>query len=380
MRFVHISDLHLGMRLNNYSFIEDQKYMLDEIVRITVEQKCQAVVIAGDIYDKQVPPEEAVALFDGFLSELCKRGIKVLAVSGNHDSAERLSFASGLLSNSGLYIAGPYKRGRKPVVLEDSYGSVNFYLLPFVKPIHIRTAFGNDRINDYDTAVRAAVEDMNIDRSERNVLVAHQYVTGAARSDSELVTVGGVDNVDATAFSDFDYTALGHLHTAQTVAARENIRYCGTMLKYSFSETADKSLCVVELNEKGSCTVNTVKLKPLHDLYKLKGSFETLCSKEFIASHDTEGYVDITLTDGDIIIDAHTKLRCVYKRLVFLHNTGLDGKDSISEDAERISAERRDSPLEVFSELYEAQNNVSLTDSQKEYLTALIDDLWGDCN
>ena len=262
MKFIHLSDLHLGKRVNDFSMIEDQAFILERILGIIEAEKPQAVLIAGDVYDKPVPPAEAVRLFDDFLNRLSGTGAEIFIISGNHDSAERLSFGSRIMDRQGIHFAGGYDGSTRCFSLCDEYGKVNFYMLPFIKPVHVRQAFTEDEkaaeIVTFTDALSFAIEKMGVNKEERNVLMAHQFCTGAERSGSEDISVGGLDTVDSSVFEAFDYTALGHLHGPQHVGS-ENIRYCGSPLKYSFSEVNQvKSVTVVELGEKaeGVCREN----------------------------------------------------------------------------------------------------------------------------
>ena len=255
MKFIHLSDLHLGKRVYDFNLTEDQKYILKEILKVIDTENPDAVLIAGDIYDKSVPSTEAVELLDEFLYQLSGRDLQVFLISGNHDSPERLAFASRLISRTGIHLSPVYNGAVEPIVLTDEFGPVNVYLLPFVKPVHVRRFFPDATIESYNDALRTAVEALDIDRSERNILVTHQFVTGAIRSDSEEISVGGTDNVDAAVFDGFDYVALGHIHGPQNIGS-ERIRYCGTPLKYSFSEAKhQKSVTVIDIADKESISV-----------------------------------------------------------------------------------------------------------------------------
>ena len=234
MKLIHISDLHLGKRINEFSMLEDQRYILEQVVKICVEEHADALLLAGDIYDRPIPPTEAVMMLDWFFNALAAQKIKVCAVSGNHDSMERIAFGAGLMKQSGVYLSTVYDGSTQKVTLTDEFGEVHVYLLPFVRPSTVRRALGQEEIESYQDAVFAAVNHMDIDTKKRNILVAHQFVTGAGRCDSEDIVVGGVDNIDASIFEAFDYTALGHIHSPQNI--KENVRYCGTFLKYSVSE------------------------------------------------------------------------------------------------------------------------------------------------
>ncbi len=375
MKFIHLSDLHLGKRVNEFSMIEDQKYILTKIIKIIDDEKPDAVLIAGDVYDKSVPSAEAVELFDDFLVRLSKRGLQIFVISGNHDSPERLAFGGRLMEKSGIHMSPVYDGKVLPVTLEDEYGKINIYMLPFIKPAHVRRFFEDEEINTYTDALRVAIGQMKADTSERNVLVTHQFVTGASRSESEEISVGGSDNVDAVVFEDFDYIALGHIHGPQN-AGSEKIRYCGTPLKYSFSETGqEKSVTVAEIKEKGTLFVRTVPLIPLRDMVKIRGSYLEVTLKSFYENTSyTEDYLHITLTDEDDIPDAALKLRTIYKNLM-----RLEYDNTRTHSAGLIKAEtqgEKKSPMQLFAEFYEKQNGMEMTEEQSVYMAGLIQDIW----
>ena len=375
MKFLHISDLHLGKRLNECSMLEDQAHILSQLLQIADDERPDGVLIAGDIYDKAAPPAEAVALFDDFLARLAARDVSVFVISGNHDSPERIAFGAQLVRRSKVYLSPVYDGHVEPVTLEDAYGAVDVFLLPFLKPMHVRRYFPEEEIASYTDAIACAVAHMPIDPTRRNVLVTHQFVTGAVRCESEELSVGGSDNVDAAVFAPFDYVALGHIHGPQNVGSA-HIRYCGTPLKYSFSEARQqKSVTVVELAEKGALTVRTVPLKPLRDLIELRGRFQEITARECYQAIDANAYVHVTLTDEDDVPEAIGKLRAVYPNLLKLDydNSRSRGSAEILGAAE---VERR-SPLELFGAFYEQQNNQPLSDAQRAYLTRLIDQIWG---
>lgn len=375
MKFIHLSDLHLGKRVNEYSMLEDQEFILKRILNIIDEQTPDGVIIAGDVYDKAVPPAEAVALFDDFLVKLAKRNLEVFVISGNHDSPERIAFGSRIMDISGIHMSPVYDGNIKPVTLSDKYGNVNVYMLPFIKPADVRRFFEDKEIGSYTDAIKCAVEKMNINTNERNIIVTHQFVTGASRCDSETVSVGGTDNVDASAFEGFDYVALGHIHSPQNCGS-DTVRYCGTPLKYSFSEAKDqKSVTVVELLEKGNVSYTTVDLQPLHDLVELKGTYEELTLKSFYDGTTwQEDYTHITLTDEEDIPDAVNKLRTVYHRLMKLDydNKRTRSNSTVTGDAEIETK----SPFELFAEFYELQNNQPMSDEQSEFMKELINRTW----
>ena len=381
MKLMHLSDLHLGKRLNEMSLLEDQSYILQEILAIAVREKPDCVLLAGDIYDKPVPPAEAVTLFDDFLNKLAEL-TTVCVISGNHDSAERLAFGSQLMSSSGVHFCGVYTGEPQFITLHDAYGAVNIYLLPFLKPANVRHCLSEEeaaKLTSYHEALRCAVEGLHIDTSVRNVLVAHQFVTGAQTAGSEAVNVGGVDNIGAEVFADFDYVALGHIHNAQNVG-NERIRYSGTPLKYSFAEwQQEKSVTLVELGEKGELNITTLPLVPLRELYKLRGTYEELINKKYWEQYplDSDGrlrdFFHITLTDEEDVTDAVQKLRTVYKNLLQLEYDNVRTRtDNAIEGAERVVEQ---SPLELMGEFYQLQNNQALSEEQEKYLDKLLQEM-----
>ena len=372
MKLMHLADLHIGKRVNEFSMIEDQRYILDEILKITEEEKPDAVMIAGDVYDKTVPSAEAVELLDEFLFKLSKLAVSIFVISGNHDSPERIAFGGRIMKESRVYMSPVYEGEAKKITMEDEYGKVNFFLLPFIKPASVRRFFPDENIESYIDAIKAAVGNMDIDESERNVIITHQFVTGSERSESEELSVGGTDNVDVSCFYKFDYVALGHLHRPQK-CTRDTVRYSGTPLKYSFSEANDnKSVTFVEMKEKGSVELYTVPLKPLHDMREIKGNFEEVSA----GINYTEDYVRVILTDEDDVLDALGKLRIVYPNLMRLdydnmrtrHNSEITGPSDVNTK----------SPMELFGEFYELCNNSPMTEEQEKYMGALIEKIWGD--
>jgi len=376
MKYIHISDLHLGKRVNEYSMLEDQAYILKKIINIVDDEQPDGVFIAGDVYDKTVPSAEAVQLFDSFLVSLAKRKLEVFVISGNHDSAERIAFGSRLMDASGIHMSPVYSGDVAPISMQDGFGTVNVYMLPFVKPAHVRR-FCEEELSSYTDALAYAISRMDLDPAARNILVTHQFVTGAVRSESEEISVGGADNVDARVFDGFDYVALGHLHAPQN-CGYERIRYCGTPLKYSFSEAKDKkSVTVVELAEKGTVSYRMVELIPLHDLVELKGTYGELTLKAFYENTSwQEDYTHITLTDEEDIPDAIGKLRTVYHRLMKLD---YDNKRTRSNAEIGGAADvETKSPLELFADFYALQNNQPMTEVQADFVRELIEQTWED--
>ena len=374
MKLIHLSDLHLGKRVNEFSMLEDQQYILTEILQIIDREKPDGVMIAGDVYDKSVPSAEAVALLDDFLVRLAKRDLQVFLISGNHDSPERMAFGGRLMAQSGVHLAPVYDGKVSPITLTDNYGPVNLYLLPFLKPAHVRRCFPEREILTYTDALAAAIEAMGVDPAQRNVLVTHQFVTGAARCDSEEISVGGTDNVDVSVFEPFDYVALGHIHGPQQVG-RETVRYCGTPLKYSFSEAKhQKSVTVVELGEKGAVSVRTVPLTPMRDLAELRGTYEELTFLGFYQGTSyPRDYVHITLTDEEDIPDAVSKLRIIYPNLMKLDYDNKRTRAGIV--LERAEDQQR-SPLELLEEFYEKQNGQPMGEEQRAFAKNLMERIW----
>ena len=375
MKLIHLSDIHLGKRVNEFSMLEDQAHILKKILAVVDEEKPDGVLIAGDVYDKSVPSTEAVQLFDDFLVRLAERKLPVFIISGNHDSPERLSFANRLIDATGIHLAPVYNGVVEPITLSDEYGPVNVYMLPFIKPTHVRGFFPDTEITGYSDAVAAAIGRMNIDKTQRNVLITHQFVTGAQRSDSEELSVGGTDNIGAEVFCDFDYVALGHIHGPQNMDSGR-IRYCGSPLKYFFSEAAQqKSVTVAELKEKGTLEIHTVPLIPRRDMVELKGSYQQLTLREFYENTTyQEDYTHITLTDEEDIPDAVAKLRAVYHNLMKLDydNTRTRHSAAIS-GAENVETR---SPIDLFAEFYELQNGLPMSAEQTELVASLIEKIW----
>ncbi|MCR5319178.1 MAG: exonuclease SbcCD subunit D [Treponema sp.] len=375
MKFIHTADLHLGKTVNGFSMLEDQRHILSAIVDAVGREKPDALVIAGDIYDKAVPPEDAVQLFEDFLEDVSGMGVSVLAVSGNHDSAVRFSFGSELMKKSGIHFAHPFCPDTKPVSFSDEFGEVLFYMLPFVRPSSVRRFFPEEEIGTYEKAVECCVRSMRMDPAKRNVLVAHQFVTGAQRSDSEEVSVGGLDNVAAEIFDGIDYVALGHIHGPQKIG-RESLRYSGTPLKYSFSECSHKkSLTLVTMAQKGCVTVDEIPLVPLHDMRMLRGTFSEVCGMAEKKAVDANDYVGVILTDEEEVPSGSEKLRNLFPNLMSVEYDNT--RTRLSAHIENLDDVKGMSPLDLFDKLYEQQNARHISDMQKKYLAEMIDRLRG---
>ncbi len=384
MKFLHISDLHIGKRVNEFSMVEDQKYILGQILAIAEEERVDGVMIAGDLYDKPVPSAEAVQVFDWFLTGIAGAGRKVFVVSGNHDSPERIAFGGKLMSGRGVYVSPVYDGKTEKIALEDDCGELFCYLLPFVKPATMRHVLEQERgegadgaqaclPETYHDAVKLAVERMQVDPRARNILIAHQFVTGAVRCESEEIAVGGLDNVDAEVFDAFDYVALGHLHRPQQVK-RATVRYCGAPLGYSFQEAGqEKSVTIVDLKEKGRTELYTVPLVPLHNMRKIRGTYAEVTARSFYQNTDTEDYVQITLTDEEDVPDGFQKLRIIYPNLMRLVYDNSRTRQSRQVETEEEA--HRKSELELFGEFYELQNNRPMGEEQTAFIKEMIEEL-----
>ncbi|MBR6448204.1 MAG: exonuclease SbcCD subunit D, partial [Methanomicrobium sp.] len=367
MKLFHISDLHLGKKLNEFSMIADQEYILGQILAIIAEEKPNGVLIAGDVYDKTVPSEEAMKLWDDFLIRLAAMKVPVFAISGNHDSAIRFSNHGKLVDSTGIHLSPVYDGEAKCFTLRDGDVTVNIHMLPFVKPVTVRAVFGDEEINDYTDACRVAISHMNLEKSSsdisgisgksdesgkspKNILIAHQFVTGAVRCESEEVSVGGLDNVDASVFDAFDYVALGHIHGKQKIG-RETVRYSGTPLKYSFSEKDHKkSITVVNVGAEG-VSVSEIPLKPLHDLREIRGTFYELAYGGNSENSNTDDYIHAILTEDYDVPNALGLLRNRYPNLMKLSYDNARTREQRDVDG-AVDVENK-TPLELFEEFYE---------------------------
>ena len=379
MRFFHLSDLHVGKHLHHYNLKEDQQHILGEIIAYAKELRPDAIVIAGDVYDKSVPSAEAVMVFDEFLTELSEiqPAIPVLIISGNHDSAERLQYAGEILKRNQIYMSGSVPRTKEEylekVTLKDAYGEVNFYMLPFMKPSYVRNVF-EEAPENYTDAVRKILEREYIDNTKRNILVSHQFYTNGGTKpetcDSEIISVGGTDNVDISAVEGFDYVALGHIHGSQQVG-KENIFYCGTMLKYSVSEAKhEKSLTVVTMNEKGNKPViEKFPLHPLRDVKKKTGTLKEILDDA--AEGDGKDYVSITLTDEIEPYRPKEQLQNVYERIleIRIDNTRTRNKLLMEEEEEIVLQ-----PFDVFAGFFEEMQGRTLSEEEKDFMLKIFEE------
>ena len=370
MKLMHLSDLHLGKRVHEVSMLPDQVCILNQILDCIDTERPDALLICGDVYDKSIPSGEAVAVFDDFLCSLAQRELPVFIISGNHDSPERLAFGGRLMEPSGIHLSPVYNGSIEPITLRDEFGPVHFWLLPFLKPSHVRRFFPEEAPGSLSDALRLVIGKMPLNLQERNVLLTHQFVAGAATCESEEISIGGTDCVDAEIFSDFDYTALGHLHGPQNVLS-SRIRYCGTPLKYSFSEALHhKSITVVHLGEKGTLDISLLPLTPLHDLREIRGTYQEVTAKSFYEGTSTEDYLHITLTDEEDVPEAMGRLRAIYPNLLKLsYDNARTRSNAVLDTAADV---QRKSPLELFASFYELQNNQPMTAQQLVFLEELL--------
>ena len=370
MRFLHLADLHIGKRVNGFSMIEDQKFVFEQVYNVIANEKIDGIIMAGDIYDKPVPSAEAVKLFDEMLTRLVSINLPIFVISGNHDSAERIGFGSDILSVAKVYMSRVYNGNLQKIELEDDYGKINVYLLPFIKPATVKNIYKEAEIKDYDDALEYVLSQEKIDETKRNVIVSHQFVTGAMRSESEEVSVGGLDNVSVENYKAFDYVALGHIHRAQQMG-RESARYAGTLLKYSFSEEKhNKSMTIVDLKEKGNIEIKEIPVKPLHDLKTIKGKFSKITSEEFYKELKKEDYYRAVLTDEDDILNAIGKLKSIYPNLMSMEYDNTRTRSySVVDNVETVEAK---SPLDYFEEFFEKQNGRKMSEKQRNYLLEIL--------
>jgi len=373
MRFFHLADLHIGKNISGFSMLDDQRHILAQILDYTDEHKPDAVILAGDIYDRQTPGIEAVKLFDEFLFFLSSRNIAVISISGNHDSPERLNFGARIMDSRGIHMYGAFNGSMQKVTLEDKFGNVNFYMLPFIKPSFVRSYF--EDVQSYDEAVRLVTESRNIDYSQRNIMVCHQFFISGGNapitSESEIGPVGGIDYVDIYPLLNFDYVAMGHIHGPQKLS-KDHIRYSGSPLKYSFSESShNKSIPLVEIGEKEEgAHITLLPLMPLRDMRKIKGPFNELIKADISGGGNSDDYIHVTLTDDETILDPMGKLRTVYPNIMSLSFDNARTKNNLAPD---INAnDLKFEPLELFEEFFSAQNGVAMNNFQQKTIEKLL--------
>ena len=375
MKIAHISDLHLGKQLYSFSLTEDQEYILNKIVSVIKEQKVEVLLIAGDIFDKNVASLDGIKLFRKFLNDLVKNQIAVMIISGNHDSPERLTFGAEFMKSHKLYFSKVYDGTIEPVILQDEYGPVNFYLLPFIRPAEVKHFFPDEQIKSYEDAVKLAVKNLNIDKAQRNIILSHQAIINAQTCDSEESIIGGLDTISADIYNDFDYCALGHIHTPQKI--RDNVIYCGSPLKYSTSEMKkDKSMPIIELGEKGKIEINYEPLIPLRDIREIKAKFYEIIEMAKKDPYNKEDYINIILTDENETMDALSTLRESYPNIIHLSYENSSTQNTANLDD--IVFDNKTSPLELFEDFFENRGGRQLTSEEKDFMQNLIEKIWGD--
>lgn len=376
MKLLHLADLHIGKRVNEFSMLEDQSAILKQIITIAKDEKPDAVLIAGDVYDKTIPPGEAVSVLDDFLTGLAFLNLPVYMICGNHDSAERLSFGSRILCKQGITISAAYDGKLEPFLLEDTYGTVELYLLPFIKPALVTSFFPEEELLNTEDAVRKVLESITPDMDCRRVLVAHQFITNRGelpqQSDSETAYVGGSDAVDAGVFHAFDYVALGHLHGPQKMM-RDTIRYAGSPLKYSFSECRQKkSVTIVELLEKGNTQIRQIPLVPLRDMREIRGPIEQLTDPQVVASANAEDYIHATLTNTEELMDPIGKLRRFYPNIMRLEFENRSSNERGQKNAASGEDLSKKTTFELFEDFFQIQNQKEMTQEQAELIRSLF--------
>ena len=373
MKFIHISDLHLGKRVYEYSMIEEQRNALSQVIEAVDGVEPDGVIIAGDIYDKPVPTVEAMELFDSFIGQLAQRQVKVFIISGNHDSAERVAFGAGLFAAENIYIAKPYAGQTEYIEMEDDYGKVRVYLIPFLKPAHVRRYFPDSDINDYNAAMSKVIESTDIHKEYRNIAVVHQFITGAERSQSEESSLGGLDNIEYDMFDEFDYVALGHIHKPQPMG-RQTVRYSGAIVKYAVDEiNQTKSMTVVELKEKGDIEIDTIPYVPVHDMRRIEGTYMELTDRNNYAGTKVDDYIHVVLKDEEDVPDALRKLRVIYPNILKLEYDNKRTREKKS--VVSVESVKRKNPMEYIMELYRLQNNDDMTEEQSKIIEDLLEEI-----
>lgn len=377
MKILHLADLHIGKIVLEQSMLEDQKYMLNQIVEKIKEEKIELVLISGDVYDRSVPPPDAVTCLSNFLKVLIKDlKLKVCMIAGNHDSKERLGFGSEIFADDGLFISANYNGSLDKVELEDEYGKINVYMLPYIKPVEVRGFFEEKEISTYHDAVKAVIEKEEINKNERNIILSHQFVTAGneepERSDSETLTLGGTENVDVSCYKDFDYVALGHIHGPQRIG-RDTARYAGTMLKYSFSEVNQKkSLAVIEFKEKEFLDINLTSLKPIRDMRVIKGPIEELIKEENYKGTNREDYIRAIITNEEPVYDAIGQIKKVYPNTLRLDIENSKMNSSIEKELSNLDNIKKKDEVELFNEFYNFQHNQNLNETQLDIVKEVV--------
>lgn len=385
MKWMHIGDLHIGKFVHEFSMLKDQEYILNQIIKIADREQVDGILIAGDIYDRSIPPAEAVSVFNWFLTELIKRERMVCMISGNHDSPERIGFGEKIVEKSNLFISVSAANGLKKVPCKDEYGNINIYFLPFAKPAVMRywlderkEEITEEENSNYEGLVKKLIEISEIDDKERNILISHYFVIKGKDvpkvSDSEVqINVGGILQMNGELFDMFDYVALGHLHRSQKVG-RPTMRYCGSPLKYSFQEANyDKSVTIVELKEKGDILIEQVPLIPLHDMRIIKGKLKDLLDLKVVQAADSNDYIQAVLTDEEVLYEPMDKLRTVYPNIMQMIKEKDILKDGLAE-YDLTALEKKDS-FQLYKEFFESVTDDILDDNKAKIIKTIIDEV-----
>lgn len=377
MKILHLADLHIGKIIFEQSLLEDQEYMLNKIIEKIKEENIDAILIAGDVYDRSIPQADAIDLLDRFLNILIKElKKKVFIIAGNHDSKERLGFGNKIFENEGLFISSKYEGKIKKVELQDEYGKLNIYMLPFIKPIEVKKYFDDETLS-YDETIKKIIEKEDIDESQRNIILTHQFVTAIGeeveRTESEVLTLGGTDNVDISNYNKFDYVAIGHVHRPQRIG-RDTARYAGTMLKYSFSEVNHKkTMPIIDFKEKGNIDIKLVELKPLRDMREIKGPIEKLL--ENYEEENANDYIRAIITNEEPVYDAIGQLRRIYPNVLKLEVQNSKILSNIEFKTENLQKVKSKSEVELFNEFYKFQNNIELNVEQKNLIQEVVKEI-----
>ena len=377
MKILHLADLHIGKIIFEQSLLEDQEYMLNKIIEKIKAENIDAILIAGDVYDRSIPQADAIDLLDRFLNILIKElKKKVFIIAGNHDSKERLGFGNKIFENEGLFISSKYEGKIKKVELQDEYGKLNIYMLPFIKPIEVKKYFDDETLS-YDETIKKIIEKEDIDESQRNIILTHQFVTAIGeeveRTESEVLTLGGTDNVDISNYNKFDYVAIGHVHRPQRIG-RDTARYAGTMLKYSFSEVNHKkTMPIIDFKEKGNIDIKLVELKPLRDMREIKGPIEKLL--ENYEEENANDYIRAIITNEEPVYDAIGQLRRIYPNVLKLEVQNSKILSNIEFKTENLQKVKSKSEVELFNEFYKFQNNIELNVEQKNLIQEVVKEI-----
>ena len=367
MKFAHLADLHIGKKLNGISLLEDQRYVLNQVVDIVKKEKVDGILLAGDIYQTSQPSSEALSLFDEFLGNLVKANIPCYMISGNHDSEQRIAYFSRLIRKANVFTNELFNGTIQTIKVEDEYGELNIHLLPFIKPIDLKKYYPDEKIDTYQKMMELVIASSNIDYSQRNILLCHQFITGAVTSDSEVFAIGTLDNINHQVFENFDYVALGHLHHPQHVG-KDTIRYSGSLLKYSLSEiNSNKSITIVDVKEKGNVGIDKKPLIPPHEMRELKGYYKDLMKEAY-----SEDYISVILEDDVVLPDAYLSLMTNFPNMISYR---LNKNNEVYDHYELLDMDNK-SVLDLFTDFYRGQNNDLMpSNEQLDLIKRIIDEI-----